>query len=158
MKTPEVLPPESENQLEKLRLLSKLLDSKFSIPGTNIKFGLDPLLGFIPVIGDALGTLISSYIVLTAAKLGASRLTLARMIVNVALESIMGVIPILGDIFDLVWRANDRNLALLERSKLSFSGSGDKRLKETIFILVVSLFTMILLTVVLAIYLITLFF
>jgi hypothetical protein len=95
--------------------LARLLDAAVRIPGTNVRFGLDALLGLIPGAGDVAGGLLSSFIILKAANLGAPRSVLARMVMNVAIDSVVGAVPILGDIFDVGWKSNTRNAALLER-------------------------------------------
>ena len=77
--------------------------------------GLDPILGLIPGIGDAAGAVLAAWIIVEAFRMGASRATLVRMAGNVALDAGLGVIPVLGDIFDFAWKANLRNVALLER-------------------------------------------
>jgi Domain of unknown function (DUF4112) len=102
-------------RLARLRTLGTLLDSALRVPGTPIRIGLDPLLGLVPGVGDALGTVFSGYIVLQAARLGASRATLLRMLVNVGIDALIGIVPLLGDFFDFGWQANNRNLALLEQ-------------------------------------------
>jgi hypothetical protein len=104
----------SPARIQGLRTLTKLLDSAFQIPGTRIRFGLDALIGIVPGIGDAIGAIFSAVIVFQAARLGVSRATLTRMIGNVALDTVVGEIPILGDLFDAGWKANTKNLALLE--------------------------------------------
>ncbi len=93
--------------------LAKLMDSQFKIPGTNIKFGLDALVGLIPGAGDFATFLVSGYMMLTLAKNGASGFVLARMALNVLIDSLIGAIPILGDIFDVAFRANARNMKLM---------------------------------------------
>ena len=95
--------------------LARLMDTAIRIPGTNIRLGLDAVLGLIPGAGDAAGALLSSYIILAAARQGASRAVLLRMIGNVAVDSLVGAIPVLGDIFDVAFKSNMRNAALLER-------------------------------------------
>lgn len=97
-----------------LRRLARVLDSAVRIPGTDIRLGLDPLLGLLPGLGDALSTLLSGWLVVRAAGLGASPATLARMVGNLLVDAAIGTIPVLGDLFDVGWRANERNLALLE--------------------------------------------
>jgi hypothetical protein len=101
-------------QLERLRALTRLLDSAIPIPGTRYRFGLDAVIGIFPWVGDVIGAIFSSYIVLQAARLGASKPTLIRMMGNVALDAIVGEIPLLGDLFDVGWKANTKNLRLLE--------------------------------------------
>jgi hypothetical protein len=93
-----------------------LLDNSIPIPGTRFRIGLDALIGLVPGLGDAAGAVFSSYILLEAGKMGVSRSTLLRMAANVLIESVVGMIPLIGDLFDAGWKANQRNLALLERS------------------------------------------
>ncbi len=107
-----------------LDLLSHLLDDFLRIPGTQIRFGLDGIIGLIPGIGDILGAMASWIIILAAWLRGVPRITLARMLANVAIETIIGTIPILGDAFDIAWKANRRNYALLERSIGTVPGYG----------------------------------
>jgi len=104
----------SRELLDRLGRLAWLLDSAFLLPGTRFRFGLDALLGLIPGLGDALGVLVSSYIIREAARAGAPTSVLMRMVLNVAVEGLFGLIPIAGDIFDAAWKANQRNVALLE--------------------------------------------
>jgi hypothetical protein len=99
-----------------LDLLSHLLDDFLRIPGTQIRFGLDGIVGLIPGIGDVIGAMASWIIILAAWLRGVPRITLARMLANVAIETIVGTVPVLGDAFDIAWKANRRNFALLERS------------------------------------------
>lgn len=101
-------------QLERLRTLSRLLDSAFVIPGTRYRFGFDGLVGLVPGVGDAVGAIFSAYIILQASRLGAPQSVVTRMIGNVALDTLVGWVPILGDIFDVAWKSNLRNMALLE--------------------------------------------
>ena len=100
--------------LKRLRQLSRLLDNVISIPGTQIGVGLDPILGLIPIGGDFLGVMFSSYIILEAARLGVSRATLGKMVLNVIIDGLVGAVPVLGDFFDFAWRANTNNIKLLE--------------------------------------------
>ena len=131
---PEILPPDARPGLfrhgcrprmggaggafrdENLDLLSRVLDTWFRVPGTNIRFGLDGIVGFIPGIGDVLGGLASCIIVLAAYFRGVPLITIARMVVNLAIEVGVGLVPVLGNLFDIGWRANRRNYHLLERS------------------------------------------
>lgn len=98
---------------ERLNWLAWLLDSSIPIPGTRLTIGLDALIGLFPVIGDAVGVVLSSYIVREAAALGVPGSILARMAFNVALEGLVGVIPLAGDVFDAAYKANQRNVRLL---------------------------------------------
>ncbi len=101
---------------ENLDVLSRVLDTWFRVPGTNIRFGLDGIVGFIPGIGDVLGGLASCIIVLAAYFRGVPLITIARMVANLAIEVGVGLVPVLGNLFDIGWRANRRNYHLLERS------------------------------------------
>lgn len=101
--------------LQRLDKLASLLDSRWKIPGTGIHFGLDSLIGLIPGVGDAATALISLYLIGEAKTAGASNKILGKMAFNVALEFIVGLIPIVGDLFDIGWRANLRNVALLRQ-------------------------------------------
>lgn len=91
------------------------LDAEFRVPGTNIRFGLDPLLGLIPGVGDAAGAVLAGWIFVEAIRMGASRATLLRIAGNVVLDAVLGAVPIIGDIFDFAWKANLRNVTLLKR-------------------------------------------
>jgi hypothetical protein len=98
---------------ERLARLAWLLDSSIPIPGTRFSIGLDALIGLVPVLGDIVGVLLSSYIVREAAALGVGRSILARMAVNVAIEGLVGMVPFAGDVFDAAFKANQRNVRLL---------------------------------------------
>jgi hypothetical protein len=104
---------------ENLDLLSRILDTWFRIPGTNVRFGLDGIVGFIPGFGDVLGGLASCIIVLAAYFRGVPMITIARMVVNLAIEVGVGLVPFFGNLFDIGWRANRRNYHLLERSLMA---------------------------------------
>jgi len=104
---------QNETRLKRIRLLSHLLDEQFRIPGTTYRIGLDGLLGLIPGVGDAAGALLSVYILYEAMRLGTSRPVLLRMIANIGIDAVGGAVPIVGDIFDMAWKANKKNAALL---------------------------------------------
>ena len=99
--------------LKNLDLLAKLMDAQFKIPGTNIKFGLDAIIGIIPGVGDFAGFIISGYMMIIMANNGASSFLLARMALNVFIDSLVGAVPLLGDIFDVAFKANQRNMKLM---------------------------------------------
>ncbi len=101
---------------ENLDLLSKVLDTWFVVPGTNLRFGLDGIIGFVPGVGDLLAGAASCVIVLAAFFRGVPLITVARMVVNLGIEVVVGIVPVLGNLFDIGWRANRRNYTLLERS------------------------------------------
>jgi hypothetical protein len=102
-------------ELQRLKTLSRVLDSAVAIPGTRYRFGLDAIVGLVPGIGDAIGAVFALYIVFQAARMGVPKATLARMIGNVGLDTLVGEIPLLGDLFDLGFKANLKNLALIEQ-------------------------------------------
>ncbi len=105
--------PEIEAALARVEALARIMDSIVEIPGTKVRIGFDAMLGLVPVIGDLLSQAISSYIIWEARRLGVSRFTMARMIGNSAIDTIVGIVPFVGDAFDVVFRANMKNLALL---------------------------------------------
>lgn len=99
---------------ERLGRLAWLLDSSIPIPGTRLSIGLEALIGLFPVIGDLLGVLASSYILAEAARMGVGKAVLARMAFNVAVEGLIGIVPLVGDLFDAGWKANQKNVRLLD--------------------------------------------
>ncbi len=105
----------SQLTLQRLRNISHVLDNAIAIPGLGYRVGLDPLIGLLPGGGDLMAGLISIYIVAEAARLGVPAATLGRMGFNILAEVVMGTIPMFGDLFDVAWKANARNVALLER-------------------------------------------
>lgn len=106
-----VYPPNS--RLERVRFLANLLDTCITLPG-GYRIGIDPILGLIPGVGDLVGAGLSLYLVREAAKLGIPKWIILRMIANVGLEALIGIVPVLGDVFDAAFKANIRNLRLLE--------------------------------------------
>jgi len=106
-----VYPP--NRRLQHIRFFSNLLDQCITLPG-GFRIGIDPIIGLIPGIGDVLSAVLSLYLVYQAALLGLPKRILARMLGNVAIEGLVGTFPVLGDLFDAVWKANMRNLRLIE--------------------------------------------
>ena len=102
-------------QAARIRSFARMLDSAVRIPGTRITFGLDPVVGLIPGIGDLVGAAFSGYIVLSAARMGAPPSVLVRMLLNLGTDTLVGSIPIIGDMFDVGFRSNIRNSELLDR-------------------------------------------
>jgi len=98
----------------RLQRLARILDSSIALPG-GYRIGLDGFIGLVPGAGDIIGALLSSYIIVQSARLGASTLVLARMMLNVLIEAAVGLVPVVGDIFDFAWKANDRNVRLVEK-------------------------------------------
>lgn len=102
-------------RIGRARALAKMLDSAARVPGTNIRFGLDSVLGLIPGMGDVAGAVFSGYLILLGSRMGLPQHIITRMVANVAIDTIVGGVPILGDLFDVVWKSNTRNLSLLEQ-------------------------------------------
>jgi hypothetical protein len=103
-----------DRRLDRLRRVGWILDSAIRIPGTGIRFGIDMIIGLVPGLGDLVAGVLSLYIIAESARLGVPRSLLARMGWNVAVDTFVGEVPILGDLFDVAWKANMKNLALLE--------------------------------------------
>lgn len=108
-------PPPDDGRLSRVRVLARALDSAVTIPGTSFRFGLDPLIGLVPGLGDVAGAILSAYIVLVGIQLGVSRPAVVRMIMNIGIDTFVGSVPVVGDLFDAAWRSNNRNVALIER-------------------------------------------
>lgn len=106
---------DSQARLARLRRLAWLIDGAFGLPGTRFRFGLNSIVGLLPIGGDVVLGAISLYIVYEAAQLGIPRQVLLRMMANVALEVAGGSVPILGDLFDMALKANLRNIAIIEK-------------------------------------------
>jgi hypothetical protein len=105
----------TDDPLARARTLTNLLDNAVRVPGTSMRFGLDPVLGLIPGLGDVAGAALSGYVVLLASQLGAPTTVIVRMLGNVVIDTVGGTVPVIGDLFDAGWKSNSRNLALLER-------------------------------------------
>jgi CheY-like chemotaxis protein len=100
-------------RIDRLDRLSRLLDTAILIPGTGIRFGADAVIGLMPIIGDTITTALSAWIVYEARRLGTPRRLILRMIANVAADGLFGAVPLAGDLFDVLFRANRRNMRLL---------------------------------------------
>ena len=109
------LPARQISKLSRLRRISRLLDNAISIPGTKISFGLDPIIGLLPGGGDTITGGIAGYIVVEAARMGVPREVLWKMVGNILIDSVAGTVPVVGDIFDVGWKANVKNIELLEK-------------------------------------------
>ncbi|WP_373652073.1 MULTISPECIES: DUF4112 domain-containing protein [unclassified Schlesneria] len=117
---PEVISnSERQQRIQQLQAIAELLDGQFKLPGTNIQFGLDALIGLVPGIGDFVSGGISIWLVREAQRLGAPKWLIARMMWNVVVDVSVGAVPLVGDVFDAAWKANRKNMALLNRH---FSG------------------------------------
>lgn len=122
--------------------LSKLMDSRFAIPGTNIRFGIDPILSMLPVFGDLITFIVSGMLIYTMRNHGASRNVAIKMILNATLDALIGAIPLVGTVFDIFYKANDRNVKLLKEhyfeGKHQGSGNGLLALIAIVSILIVA--------------------
>jgi hypothetical protein len=103
--------------------MTRLLDELIEVPGTSIKVGLDPVIGLIPIAGDAVSALAGGWVILEASRFGLPRVVLARMVLNLALDLGIGAIPLLGDAYDLFFRSNSRNLDLFRKHALDPAAS-----------------------------------
>jgi hypothetical protein len=101
--------------LNRIRKLSRLMDTAIGIPGTKFRIGLDPIIGLIPGAGDVVSTAFSAYIIYLATQIGISSQDLKQMIFNIGLEAVVGTVPLVGDLFDAYYKSNIRNLAILEQ-------------------------------------------
>lgn len=102
-------------KLDRLRRLSQILDNAIPIPGTGYRIGIDPILGLLPGGGDTVAGALGAYIVVEAARIGLPRKVIWQMVGNILFDSVIGTVPVLGDLFDAGWKANMKNIALLER-------------------------------------------
>jgi len=141
--------PADPASLEQVRRLARGLDTSIQLPG-GFRVGWDAVLGLVPVVGDWAGALLSSYIVLQAVRLGASREVLLRMVGNVAVEALVGAVPFLGDVFDAAWKANTRNVRLLE-AHLASPTATRRASRAWVLGIVVLLVALVALTVTLAV-------
>lgn len=110
------LMPESLRRLRRLRRMARLMDSEFRFPGTRWRFGLDAVIGLVPGVGDTVSAALSLWIIAEARRLGVPSGILRKMLLNLGVDAVAGTVPILGDVFDAGYKANLRNLALLERA------------------------------------------
>lgn len=116
---------DAEAAMVRIEALARVMDSIVAIPGTNVRLGFDAVLGLIPVVGDVVSQAISSYIIWEARRLGVSRWAMTRMIGNSLLDMTVGAVPVVGDAFDVAFRANLRNLAIL-KADLERKGIGPR--------------------------------
>ena len=132
------------------RLFAQILDRSFRVPGTDIRFGLDPLIGLIPGLGDTVVGVIGSMILVLAARLQVPKIVLVRMSANIALNGLIGSIPIVGDLFSVWFQSNVRNVELLERHAMDGRAStlGDWAFVIGLFLSILSLFVGVLVGVV----------
>jgi hypothetical protein len=118
---PQLLPSpapttlDADERLRWVERVARLMDSQFRLPGTRFRFGLDPLLGLVPLVGDLSSTVVSVALLLTMMRYGASGAVAVRMALNILIDSVIGAIPLLGNVFDFAYKSNERNVALLRR-------------------------------------------
>lgn len=112
------------NGSERLSKLAYWMDDRFRIPGTHWRIGLDGLIGLIPGVGDGVTATLSAYIVLEAQRLGVPKAILSRMLWNIAVDGLVGTIPVVGDLFDIRWKANRKNICLLNEYLASHPEAG----------------------------------
>ena len=127
---------QDQPELKWLDTTTKLLDNQFRIPGTEVRFGFDFIIGLIPGVGDLVSLGISGMLVIMMARKGASCMVIVKMLWNILLDAVVGSIPVLGDLFDLSYRANRRNLALLKEHYQE----GEHQGSATLVVIVVLLF------------------
>ena len=104
-----------EQRIAALRHVARLLDSAYQVPGTTFRIGLDPIVGVVPGIGDLISPLFTVALLWQSHDLNLPRVVQMRMLFNVAIDTFIGIVPVVGDLFDFAWKANDMNMALLER-------------------------------------------
>lgn len=139
-----------DRRMDELRRFAWLMDNQFRIPGTNIRFGFDALVGLVPGLGDFAGAAASAVFLVQAARMGAPAPVLGRMALNVALETIIGSVPALGDLFDVAFKANQRNFRLMERLHLD-PADADRTSRRSLVVLAAVLGGVLLLIGILAV-------
>jgi hypothetical protein len=95
--------------------MARLFDAQFRVPGTDIRFGIDPLIGLVPGIGDLASPVLTMWILWQGARLRVPKIVLVRMVINALIDAVAGAVPVVGDLFDFGWKATEWNMALLER-------------------------------------------
>jgi hypothetical protein len=114
-----------ESQVQSIESLAQLMDSQFPLPGTKMRIGVDTIIGLIPGIGDTISLSIAGYIVLQSARLGVGSQRIMQMLINIFIDWLIGLIPIIGDFFDIGWKGNLKNAAILRRYAETVKISGD---------------------------------
>lgn len=110
-----ILDPDEDNKLASVRAIARVMDTAVELPG-GIKLGLDAILGLLPGVGDTISSAIGGYIVMVAAKMGIPRAVVWRMVLNLGVDAVIGLIPFAGDLLDIAWKANVKNVRLLEQA------------------------------------------
>lgn len=129
---------DSDKRLNHLHRFAFWLDEGIRLPGTSVRIGLDPIIGLVPGFGDAAGAILSAVILVEAIRRGVSRFTLGRIAWNIVLDALLGAIPVIGDAFDFVWKANLKNVALIERH-VTVPGAARRADRLFVFLLIGSL-------------------
>lgn len=142
---------------EGLENLSHYLDGLFRIPGTGWRFGLDAVIGLIPNVGDTLTSFASFYILLAGVRYGVPKITLVRMAFNIGLDYLVGTIPFIGDAFDFVWKANKQNLDLI-RERATGKNTGTTGDYIFVFGIILLLVALLIGSILLSLYILSLFF
>lgn len=124
---------EFDESVARIEVLAQVLDGAIRIPGTNVVMGLDAILGLVPVVGDAISAAIGSYIIWEARRLGAPRWLIARMAMNTSIDTLVGSIPVVGDVFDVAYKSNLKNVALLKRHAAKHGARYGRRTIETTY-------------------------
>ena len=109
------LSPGQQQRITALRHAARLLDSAYQVPGTSYRFGLDPIVGLVPGLGDLISPLFTIALLWQSHDLRLPRIVQLRMLFNVVIDTVIGIVPVAGDLFDFAWKANDMNMALLDR-------------------------------------------
>ncbi|WP_034256594.1 DUF4112 domain-containing protein [Adhaeribacter aquaticus] len=137
--------PATDPRLRWIEAVSTFMDNQFKVPGTNFRFGLDPILSFIPIGGSVASFAISAGLLLTMLKYGVSRKVWILMLGNLALDTIIGSIPIIGNIFDFTFKANQRNVNLLKKhyQEGKYMGSGNGIIFMVILVILILLFLLV---------------
>lgn len=119
---------DSARRLKRVEALADLLDTRFRIPGTRIPIGADGILSIVPVVGDTVAGAMSAWLIWEAYRMGARKRTIARMLANAGVDYVVGSIPVIGTVFDIAFKANSRNLALLKRELAQMEPEGARRI------------------------------
>ncbi len=128
--------------LDHLKLLARLMDSAFEIPGLRLRFGLDAILGLVPGLGDLVASFVSLYILQEAQRRGVSRVTLTRMSLNILIDWLVGSVPLLGDAFDVVWKSNQKNVQLLIQHESTPAARRRRKIGDWFFLALLIAFLM----------------
>jgi hypothetical protein len=143
--------PDRARQIDLLRRWSRLMDSAYRVPGTSVRFGWDPIVGLVPGVGDLTTASFAVMVLYRAFRLGVPRVVLIRMALNILIDLVVGIVPFVGDLFDVAWRSNTMNMALLERHERPGARptSGDWAVVVLAFVVIGGVLALVLMSVVL---------